>query len=161
MGGRLDDGGAAAALPALGHVRPRLCARRAAGAGALVSAVAIWTVAERKPGPGSATLPLSAKNLASFVVVGGPEAASRAPPTTAQRFGSSPRRRVASVDPEAAAFSYQARAWATSALNPSTLSRLRTEGSYVWASENAARPAPESAARVRTRRAAAMSPCAR
>src|SRR5215467_9483583 len=74
MGGRLDDAGAAAALPALGHVRPRLCARRAAGAGALVSAVAIRTVAERKPGPGSATLPLSGKNLASLVVVGGPEA---------------------------------------------------------------------------------------
>src|ERR1700722_7962324 len=50
MGGRLDDVGASAALPTVGNFRPRPCAGRRVPAGALVPALALWTVARRETG---------------------------------------------------------------------------------------------------------------
>src|SRR3982074_3056507 len=48
MGRRLDDLGAAVALPALGHFRNRQCAADKTGGGAMVSAVAVRTMARRQ-----------------------------------------------------------------------------------------------------------------
>ena len=45
MGRRLDDAGAAVALPSLGHIRHRQRATHDTSGGVLVSAVALWTLA--------------------------------------------------------------------------------------------------------------------
>ena len=58
VGRRMDDAGADAALPALGHIRHRQCAARTAGR-AMVSAVALWTLARRQR-------PVNAKRAASL-----------------------------------------------------------------------------------------------
>ena len=54
VGRRLDDAGAAAALPALGHARARFRARRVAAKGAVVYAVALRTLARDQSRPSTA-----------------------------------------------------------------------------------------------------------
>src|SRR6202035_330777 len=48
VGRRVDDAGAAVALPALGHVGNRQCAADTAAGRAVVSAVAVWPLARRQ-----------------------------------------------------------------------------------------------------------------
>ena len=50
LGRGLDDPGATSALPALGHIRPRLCAGATAARRPLVCALAVWALARREPG---------------------------------------------------------------------------------------------------------------
>ena len=92
VGRRMDDPGAAAALPALGYFRNRQRAGETAGVGPLVLAVAIRALARRH----------------------------------CVRWASCSSRRPASAAPPAAARSYQARARASSAATPITLSFERT-----------------------------------
>src|SRR5712671_3993422 len=51
LGGRMDDARTHAALPAVRHVRPRLRRGHAAGAGAMVPAVALWPLARHQHCP--------------------------------------------------------------------------------------------------------------
>src|SRR6478672_6322992 len=48
VGRRMDDAGADPALPALGHIRHRQCSTDQAAGRAVVSAVALWTLARRQ-----------------------------------------------------------------------------------------------------------------
>ena len=48
LGRRMDDARTGAALPAVRHLRPRLRGRHAAGAGAVVPAVALWPLARHQ-----------------------------------------------------------------------------------------------------------------
>jgi tRNA(Glu) U13 pseudouridine synthase TruD len=48
VGRRLDDAGADPALPTLGHIRHRQCAAHHTAGCAMVSAVALWTLARRQ-----------------------------------------------------------------------------------------------------------------